>query len=460
MTQNATTIILRREIEPLLLKAREVIRFYEKAVNVTVSVLDRDGRSIPGETAIFSEYFCSLCRQYSQDTGRKWAEGEYPCAQIHADSISRAQHSGGGYIYACDLGFVYWVCSLSSGERLAGALIAGLALGISRQEAAERISSKSGGKISLRAAEMLLEGVEEKTADEIKAMARLLVICAGQISRRSETFHETLKRRALQQYNLLERIEDLKNKCDDGPDYPMEKERQLLDSLRRGDNEGARKALDELLARLFFSAPDNFKFLQYRAIELAILFSRTAAAAGNVGENLPEINNRYLERIQEAQGSEELVDMLYQMVDAMTEQISPFKGVRHALPLRRAESFIRENYTRKVRLKEVADVSGLSAPYFSTVFKEEMGENLSDYLNRLRVARAAKLLMDTDLSLSEIAGSCGFEDQSWFSKIFKNYAGLSPGKYRDNNRVPGAALLGGNLPADHPAIAAGGKNGR
>jgi AraC-like DNA-binding protein/ligand-binding sensor protein len=460
MTQNATTILLRREIEPLLLKAREVIRFYEKAVNATVSVLDRNGHSIPGETAFFSEYFCSLCRQYSPGAGQKWAEGEYPCTGMHRDSISRAQRSGGGYVYTCELGFAYWVCSLSSGGHLAGALIAGLVLSVSREEAAERISRKSGGKISLRAAEMLLEGVEEKTVDEIKAMARLLLICAGQITRRSETLHETLKRRALQQYNLLDRIEDLKNKSDDGPEYPMDKERQLLDSLRKGDSEGARKALDELLARLFFSAPDNFKFLQYRAIELAILFSRTAVAAGNVGETFSEINNRYLERIHEAQSAEELIDMLYRMMEAMTEQISPFKGVRHALPLRRAECFIQENYTRKVRLKEVADVSGLSAPYFSTVFKEEMGENLSDYLNRLRVDRAAKLLLDTDLSLSEIAGSCGFEDQSWFSKIFKSYIGLSPGKYRDNNRIPGAALLDGNLSVDHPSIAAGGKNGR
>jgi AraC-like DNA-binding protein/ligand-binding sensor protein len=459
MTQNATTIILRREIEPLLLKAREVIRFYEKAVNVTVSVLDRNGRSIPGETAFFSEYFCSLCKQYSPDTGREWGEGEYPCIQMHRDGISRAQQSGGCYVYACDMGFVYWVCPLSSGERLAGALIAGLVLGISREEAAQRISDRSGGKINLRAAEMLLEGIEEKTVDEIKAMARLLMICAGQISRRSETFHETLKRRARQQYDLLDRIEDLKSKSEDGPEYPMEKERQLMDSLRRGDNEGVRRALDELLARFFFSAPDNFKFLQYRALELAILFSRTAVAAGNAGETLPEINNRYLERIQDAQSSEELIDMLYQMAEAMTGQISPFRGVRHALSLRRAECFIRENYTRKVRLKEVADVSGLSAPYFSTVFKEEMGENLSDYLNRLRVDRAAKLLLDTDLSLSEIAGSCGFEDQSWFSKIFKSYTGSSPGKYRDNNRIPGAVLLGDNLPVDHPSMG-GGKNGR
>jgi AraC-like DNA-binding protein/ligand-binding sensor protein len=434
------------------------MRSYEKATNVTVSVLDRNGHSIPDESSFFSEYFCALCRQYSGDTDRQWEDQEYPCTRIHRDAISRAQRSRGVYVYICDLGFAYWVCSLTSGGRLAGALVAGLALSISRKEAAERIHKKSGGKISLSAAEKLLEGIEEKTFDEIKAMARLLLICAGRISRRSETFHETLKRRALQQYNILDRIEDLKDKYENEPEYPLEKERQLLDCLRRGDKEETRKALDELLARLFFSAPDNFKFLQYRAIELAILFSRTAAAAGNAGETLSELNNFYLERIQEAQGSEEIIDTLYQMAEAMTEQISPFKGVRHALPLRRAECYIRENYTRKVRLKEVADVSGLSAPYFSTVFKEEMGENLSDYLNRLRVDRAAKLLLETDLSLSEIAGSCGFEDQSWFSKTFKSYTGSSPGKYRDNNRVPNTILLGDNLPVDHRSID-GGNNG-
>jgi AraC-like DNA-binding protein len=62
-----------------------------------------------------------------------------------------------------------------------------------------------------------------------------------------------------------------------------------------------------------------------------------------------------------------------------------------------------------------------------------MGENLSSYLNRLRIEKASHMLLDTDLSLSDIAGSCGFEDQSWFSKTFKAFTGVSPGKYRSRN---------------------------
>jgi AraC-like DNA-binding protein len=59
-----------------------------------------------------------------------------------------------------------------------------------------------------------------------------------------------------------------------------------------------------------------------------------------------------------------------------------------------------------------------------------MGENLSSYLNRMRVEKASYMLRETDLSLSDIATDCGFEDQSWFSKIFKSYTGVSPGKYQ------------------------------
>ncbi|GHV76053.1 hypothetical protein AGMMS49942_08740 [Spirochaetia bacterium] len=449
MSLTTSNIIIRREIEPLLLKAREALHSYEKAAAVQVSVLDNTGRTTPDKSYCLSEFFCSLCRKCSPVIDRTWAESdrrsaEYPCTRIHLDAISRAQRSGGVYVYTCNLGFSYWVCPLSSGGRLAGALIAGPVLGTGKEEAADRIAAMSRGQINRDTAMVLLEGLPEKTGDEINALALLLLTCAEHIVRWtgdqsdqglwSANCHGMLKRRAQQQSKLSVQIEVFKNQYaaagDAGPAYPIEKERQLLSSLRRGDNEAARQVLDELLALLFIANPDNFTFMQYRAIELVVLISRAAVIMGNTGDMLLELSSRYLMQIQEAKTTEELIDGLYLMVDSITGEISPFKGVRHALSLRRAEWYIRENYSRKVSLQEVADAAGLSAPYFSTIFKEEMGENLSGYLNRLRVEKAEGMLMGADLSLSEIAASCGFEDQSWFSKIFKNYTGMSPGKYR------------------------------
>jgi YesN/AraC family two-component response regulator len=154
-------------------------------------------------------------------------------------------------------------------------------------------------------------------------------------------------------------------------------------------------------------------------------------------DTILETNNQYLRRIQEAKSIEELTDVMHIIVERMSAQIFSFRGVRHASALRKAERFIWENYTKKISLQEIASAAGLSAPYFSTIFKEEMGENLSNYLNRLRVEKAEHMLTETGLTLNEIASACGFEDQSWFSKIFKSHAGISPGKYRDQGGMCG-----------------------
>jgi YesN/AraC family two-component response regulator len=185
-----------------------------------------------------------------------------------------------------------------------------------------------------------------------------------------------------------------------------------------------------MLALLIFANPNHFRYIQMRAIELVVLLSRVEINPGHAGASALEANNRSLRQVQEAKTIEELTDILHTIVKRIAAQISSFQGIRHGTALRKAERFIRENFTRKIGLEEIASVAGLSAPYFSTIFKEEMGENLSKYLNRLRVERASRLLLETDMSLSEIAGACCFEDQSWFSKIFKVYTGISPGKYR------------------------------
>jgi AraC-like DNA-binding protein len=165
-----------------------------------------------------------------------------------------------------------------------------------------------------------------------------------------------------------------------------------------------------------------------------------------------DANNRYFRCIQDAKNIEELTDTLHIIVERMSSQIFSFQGMCHASALRKAERFIWENYTRKISLQEISAAAGLSAPYFSTIFKEEMGENLSSYLNRLRVEKARHMLAETDFTLNEIASSCGFEDQSWFSKIFKSFTGISPGKYRGSCGAVAQDSSDGTLPEALPEL--------
>jgi YesN/AraC family two-component response regulator len=341
------------------------------------------------------------------------------------------------------MGFTFWTSPVYSGGRFVGAL-----LGSGFRSNTEETFPHFPGSDKKPNQEILqmISAFPKVGPEKIQALAELMLICAESLSTGNEDYYETIKRRSEQQSRLSASLQELKEKYAEGtpiPGYPMDKERLLLTSLRRGDHEAGKRILNEILAVLLFSNPDQFKYIQFRAIELVVLLSRTGLGPGFTDKTVLETNNAYIRRIQEVKTIEELTDVLNITVERMADQIFSFQGIRHASAIRKAERFILENYNRKISLREVAGISGLSAPYFSTIFKEEMGENLSSYLNRLRIEKASRMLLDTDFTLSEIAGSCGFEDQSWFSKIFKSYTGASPGKYRDQNRNSVAALLMG-----------------
>jgi AraC-like DNA-binding protein/ligand-binding sensor protein len=445
-----TNIIVRREIEPILLKACKVINSYEQATGSIISVLDEKCGVVEKSCHPKDRYFCSICKKYYPDPNRQWGPEETPCTKMHLDAIAASQELGGSYVYVCPMGFIFWTSPIYSGERLAGCIISSGILAVEHQQVAKDFFLISRGEIPMKKILDALSDIPLKNYEEIKTLARLMLICAEHISKDAVIYNNFIHQQSEHKSNYS-KFRLVKNKTEykgQNPEYPLDKERMLLASLRRGDSETGKRIITELIDTLSRTVSDDYNYLQFRAVELVVLLFRAAMSPDTTKDNaLLEANNRYLKRIQETKNIGELTSVLNTIVERMAGQIFSFQGIRHAAVLRRAERYIWENYTRKISLEEIARASGLSAPYFSTVFKEEMGENLSNYLNRLRVEKAAAMLIETDLSLSEISGSCGFEDQSWFSKIFKYYAGISPGKFREKGGIP-------KLFADYPKTSA------
>jgi AraC-like DNA-binding protein/ligand-binding sensor protein len=431
----SVNIIQRRELDPLLLKAREVIKHYEQAADCVVSVLGPDCRPVEDSAHPKTMRFCALCKRYHRGAGKILEKDEYPCTAMHVNSVWESRRLGGSYIYVCPAGFIFWTSPIYSGERFAGALQSRGVIGPDRRQAAENIFRICGGEVPRREIARYLEDIPKKNNAEIKALAQMMLVCAEQISGAAEQIAGGGEEAGAEPVSR-EKTPAPESRRNNANAYPLDKERKLMASLRRGDHDEARNILKELLDALYASGGDSFEMFQLRAIELAVLLSR-AAAGGEDSENgkILETNNRYLKKIEEAQSTGEIFDILSIILDRISGKLFSFQGIRHSLALRKAERFIWENYTRKISLREIATASGLSAPYFSTIFKDEMGENLSNYLNRLRVEKASAMLTETDLPISGIAAACGFEDQSWFSKIFKNYTGVSPGRYRERGCV-------------------------
>ena len=86
--------------------------------------------------------------------------------------------------------------------------------------------------------------------------------------------------------------------------------------------------------------------------------------------------------------------------------------------------------TEEITLKELADIACMSPTYFCRYFHQEMGKTPFAFLNEYRIKKAAILLDDSSLSVSDIAINCGFDNISYFIRKFKEYQGITPKKYR------------------------------
>ena len=96
----------------------------------------------------------------------------------------------------------------------------------------------------------------------------------------------------------------------------------------------------------------------------------------------------------------------------------------------KAVAFIESSFTEKITLEQIAEIAGMSVRHFQRQFKSVYLITPQDYIAMLRMQKAIQLLLHTDMSITEIAPECGYQDSNLFSRQFRKNTGLSPRKYR------------------------------
>ncbi len=96
--------------------------------------------------------------------------------------------------------------------------------------------------------------------------------------------------------------------------------------------------------------------------------------------------------------------------------------------------FISKNFSDKLYIEMLADMIGVSADYFTKMFKDSFGKTPIDYINSLRINKSMQLLYETEQSMSEISDAVGFCNANYFHKIFKQYMDTSPLAYRKSTK--------------------------
>ena len=103
-------------------------------------------------------------------------------------------------------------------------------------------------------------------------------------------------------------------------------------------------------------------------------------------------------------------------------------------PFAEVKKYMCENIGSSVKISELADLSFMQPTYFIKKFKRAYGESPITHFNKMKVYRAMYLLASSELSVLDISKSVGIFDNSYFTKIFRNYTGRTPTEYRASVR--------------------------
>lgn len=133
----------------------------------------------------------------------------------------------------------------------------------------------------------------------------------------------------------------------------------------------------------------------------------------------------------------ELFSILYDLSISRKQRLLSTLSVQpidseSSIKIKALYEFVQKNYSRKITLKEAAELVNMSNVSFNRFIKRRTGKTFVDYLNEVRIGYASKFLIEKDLGISEIAFICGFNSIANFNRVFKKIKKRTPTQFRND----------------------------
>lgn len=402
-------------------KLQEVLTTYFYSTDIPLSVVNEIGKEIlsTGKVSGFCEFF------------RESTDELCPCSQTHLYASKQAVTIGDVYIFSCPAGLVHFTVPLMIGDSFKGAVLAGpVLLEFPDVLMVDEILQKFNLPVSFRGKmNSYLKAIPVIEPTKLRHLSNLLFIVVLSLMGEEKNILNERNKRSVHQSLLSESIQDFKNESIE-PFYPFEVEKELLLKVKNGDIIGAKNVLNDLLAHMLFSSGGNIEIIKSRTLELCTLLSRASMEGAADFNKLFGLNYNFFREINKINNIEDLTYWLVNILDKFTENVFHVVDSKNAIVIQRAISFINENYKDNLTLSTVANLVHLNASYFSSFFKKETSMSFSSYLNKVRIEKSKLLLKNYDETILNIALEVGFEDQSYFTKVFKALTTMTPKEYQ------------------------------
>ncbi len=280
--------------------------------------------------------------------------------------------------------------------------------------------------------------VLEDCAVNIKNYLDLEVfITAGSTQKSADTVYQSYSSaRSLQEYFMIYPYGKIISQGDvpETPLPPLQdaeiNSKAIMECILRKDRKNCLDHIDEMYGRIRSLKCLTPSYLQNFTIEILMDITGTLRAQNITTDTLfSEFGDLFSQvfRIRTADG---ILDWLkgiagkcIGLLEQQQESISPF--------IKKVVADVHTRYSEDINLKTLSIEYNISAPYLGQLFKTEIGETFTNYLNNIRIEKSKEILKSTSLTASEISKKVGYANPRYFFTIFKKAVGISPSEYKE-----------------------------
>ncbi len=391
-----------------------------KWVDILNSALDIDCKYVDTSRAYIPQNrACMECAELSR------RNGGFMCGTLHDKSIALSKKWGGTYEYLCPIGMSYIAVFLEAKKADEKALIVGPFRMITFEDFIDEDLPNNFGAKDTSHLEIEVKKIPYIHFSRVASIADILMLVANKITeatREDDSFDSRLEGSTDEMINTASQgFAQIRNSLEINLDKAVEGKSSAKILQICGD----------LISQNTLECEGDTEALKERMMETILFVLKVMIRHEFSVHTALEINSTFAMSLSDARDREAVCNRTQSAVIECTEKYITSKNQKHSYIVASAEKYIAENYFNKLTLNEIATHMNVSSSHLCKVFREVGQKSVFTYINEVRVKRAKHLLKDMDISLADVAGMVGYEDQSYFTKMFKKHEGIAPGKYRE-----------------------------
>ncbi len=212
------------------------------------------------------------------------------------------------------------------------------------------------------------------------------------------------------------------------------REDDLTRAVLAGDRREARRIVNHLLVHIYSAGQERNELLKGLLLELIVVTSRALMERGASPSALLGFGYQHLTELAAIEDDEELARWLRAAFDRIFSEADRLRPPTRDAIVEKAITFMRQHLHEDLSREAVARRAGASPGRLSKRLRDQTGRSFIELLRDLRVEEAARLLVESDDTIADIAHRCGFCDQSYFTRVFRTARGATPIAYRASAR--------------------------